>query len=137
MMASRLTYGALTKPQFESQPSKNMKTSRNLLLSVIVATFCASLASAQQSLIYSNNFTLGGTGNITNTPPTVANNVLGGSNTAVWQDVLGANDGGDLQANGVDNTTVAGTSWVLPFTPQSNHVYALTLSINFTNYPGN
>src|ERR1700722_4507030 len=40
-------------------------------------------------------------------------------------------------ANGLDNTTVAGTSWLLPFTPQTNHVYLLTAIVSFTNDPGN
>ena len=112
-----------------------MKTKFKILLTVLTAVFCCSMADAQ--IVYSNNFSLGGTGNISNTPPTVANTYAGGTNTAVWNDVLGPNDTGDLQANGLDTTTVGGDSWVLPFTPQTNHVYLLTVSVTFTNFPGN
>src|SRR6185437_1268534 len=82
-----------------------MKTTLKLLLVGILAVLRCSLVNAQ--IIYSNNFSLGGTGNISNTPPTVANNYAGGTNTAAWNDVLGTHDSGSLQANGLDNTTLA------------------------------
>ena len=112
-----------------------MKITKKVLAAGITALFCCSIGNAQ--IIYSNNFSLGGTNNITNTPPTTANSYAGGTNTAVWVDALGTNDTGYLQANGLDNTTVAGTSWLLPFKPQTNYVYLLTATVNFTNYPGN
>jgi hypothetical protein len=111
-----------------------MKTTLKLLLVGILAVLRCSLVNAQ--IIYSNNFSLGGTGNISNTPPTVANNYAGGTNTAAWNDVLGTHDSGSLQANGLDNTTLA-DSWLLPFTPQSGHIYLLTATVTFTSDPGN
>lgn len=96
--------------------------------------FCCSIGNAQ--IIYSNNFTLGGAGNISNTPPTLANNFAGGTNTATWNDVLGFNNSGSLLANGTDNTTV-GDSWLLPFKPQSGHIYLLSAVVTFTGDPGN
>jgi hypothetical protein len=92
-----------------------------------------SIGNAQ--IVYSNNFALGGTGNISGTAPTVADSFAGGIASATWNDVLGINNTGDLQANGIDNTTT-GDSWLLPFTPQSGYVYTLTASLTFTGSPG-
>ena len=80
--------------QFATQPVTIMKTTKKLLAAGITALLCSSIGSAQ--IIYSNNFSLGGTKNITNTPPTMANNYAGGTNTAVWVDALGTNDTGAI-----------------------------------------
>ena len=111
-----------------------MKTKLILRMTVLAAVFCGSMANAQ--IIYSNNFALGAAVNISNTPPTVANTYAGGTNSATWNDALGVNDTGDLLANGVDNTPL-GDSWLLPFVPQSGHIYLVTASVTFTNNPGN
>src|ERR1700722_9166659 len=111
-----------------------MKKAINVFVVGMVTVLCCSIGNAQ--IIYSNDFTLGGTNDINNTPPTTANTYAGGTNTAVWLDTLGTNDTGDLQQNGVDNTTVVGTSWVLPFTPLTNNIYLLTTVVDFTNNPG-
>jgi len=100
-----------------------MKKTLNSLLIGILAAFCCSTGSAQ--IIYSNNFSLGGTGNISNTPPTVANSYAGGTSIATWNDVLGFNNAGSLLANGTDNTTT-GDSWLLPFKPEAGHIYLVT-----------
>lgn len=112
-----------------------MKAMTGAVLVALMAAFGCSVGNAQ--LIYSNNFTVGAAVNISNTPPTVANSYAGGTNTALWNDALGINDPGDLQANGLDNTTVAGDSWLLPFKPQAGHVYLLAATVTFTNNPGN
>ena len=110
-----------------------MKKTLNSLLIGILAAFCCSTGSAQ--IIYSNNFSLGGTGNISNTPPTVANSYAGGTSIATWNDVLGFNNAGSLLANGTDNTTT-GDSWLLPFKPEAGHIYLVTGTVTFTGNPG-
>jgi hypothetical protein len=120
-----------------------MKTINNLLLAGMLATFGCSLANAQFSysnslagstLIYSNSF-LGGAVNITNTPPDYSTNFAGGTNTAVWLDAGGTGDTGAMYANGTVTTT-QGDSWLLPFKAQTNFVYTLTATVNFTGNPG-
>jgi hypothetical protein len=112
-----------------------MKTTRNLLLSVIMTVFCCSLGKAD-NIIYSNNFALGTGVNISNTPPTVANTYAGGISSAVWQDIDGTfNTSGPLLDTGIDNCSQI-DYWALPFTPQTNHVYLLTVNLTFTNNPG-
>ncbi|HEY1790263.1 MAG TPA: hypothetical protein VGJ73_19110, partial [Verrucomicrobiae bacterium] len=109
-----------------------MKKMRTLVLACAIALFCCSIGNAQ--MVYSNAFN-GGAVNINGTAPTVANSYAGGASSATWNDVLGANDTGDLQANGTDNSTL-GDSWLLPFSPQSGFVYTLTASLTFTGSPG-
>lgn len=109
-------------------------TIRNVLLAGVMM-FCCSIGKAQ--IIYSNNFSLGTSVNISNTPPTIANTYAGGTNTAAWIDVLGTNDTGALLANGVDSCTNLGDSFLLPFIPQSGYIYLLTANVTFTNNPGN
>ncbi|HEU5396200.1 MAG TPA: hypothetical protein VFV81_03470, partial [Verrucomicrobiae bacterium] len=109
-----------------------MKTTPRLLLAMMTAVLCLSTARAQ--IIYSNAFN-GGAVNIWGTSPTVANNFAGGTNTALWNDVLGANDTGALFQNGTE-TTSQGDSWLLPFSPQAGYIYALTCSVTFSNAPG-
>jgi hypothetical protein len=110
-----------------------MKTTLKSMLVVVLAALCCSAGTAQ--IIYSNNFALGAAVNISNTPPTVANSFAGGTNIAVWSDALGTNNTGALLANGLDNSTL-GSSWLLPFTPQSGYIYVLTANVTFTNSPG-
>jgi len=93
-----------------------------------------SMGSAQ--IIYSNNFALGGTVNISGTAPTVATNFAGGISSATWNDALGYNNTGSMLANG-NNSTTLGDSWLLPFAPQSGYIYTLTGSLTFTGSPGN
>lgn len=74
--------------------------------------------------------------NISNTAPTVANTFAGGNSSARWLDVLGVNNThGPLLDNGIDTCTAV-AYWALPFTPQSGHVYLLTVNMTFTNNPG-
>lgn len=95
--------------------------------------FCCSIGNAQ--IIYSNAFN-GAAVNIYGTPPTVANNGTGGISSATWNDALEINNTGALLANGIDTAPV-GDSWLLPFTPLPGYVYTLTVSLTFTNNPGN
>jgi hypothetical protein len=111
----------------------NMKKTTNLLLGGILAALFCSTSDAQ--LIYSNNFSLGAAVNISNMPPTVANTFAGGTNTATWNDAIGTNNTGGLLADGTDTTTI-GDSFLLPFTPQSGHIYVVTANLTFTNNPG-
>ncbi|MGH7952926.1 MAG: LamG domain-containing protein [Limisphaerales bacterium] len=112
-----------------------MKTNLNLLLAGIMTAFCCSIVNAQ--IIYSNNFALGAAVDISNTPPTVANTYAGGSASALWYDIKGTSDGhAPLLQNGID-TCISGDSWVLPFTPETGHVYLLTCSVTLTNNSGN
>ena len=105
-----------------------------LLLAGMMASLCSSMASAQ--IIYSNNFSLGTGVNISNTPPTYAADYAGGSSSAVWLDVAGsATTHGPLLANGIDESPQS-DFWALPFKPQTNHVYLLTVVFGFTNNPG-
>ncbi|HEX3625355.1 MAG TPA: glycosyl hydrolase family 79 C-terminal domain-containing protein [Verrucomicrobiae bacterium] len=109
-----------------------MKEMRELLLTGIMALLCSSIGSAQ--IIYSNAFN-GGAVNIWGTGPTVAVDYAGGTGSATWNDALGTNDTGIMQANGLDEST-AQDSWLLPFYPQSGYVYTLTASLTFTGNPG-
>jgi PEP-CTERM motif len=111
-----------------------MKTNLNILLTGTVVAFCCSIANAQ--IVYSNNFSLGTAVNIDGTAPTLSYDYAGGSSSATWNDVLGANNTGSLLANGSDSTTL-GDSFLLPFTPQSGYLYTLTVSLTFAGNPGN
>ena len=102
-----------------------MKKAINVFVVGMVTVLCCSIGKAR-NIIYSNYFTLGGTNDINNTPPTTANTYAGGTNTARWLDTglpgtQRASHGLQLD-NGIDNTTVVGTSWVLPFTPLTNPI---------------
>lgn len=110
-----------------------MKTMRNLLLAGMIPLCCCASGNAQ--IVYSNNFTLGGTTNVWGTAPTVANDYAGGTSSAAWNDALGTNNTSALLANG-SNTTTVGDSWLLPFYPQSGYIYTLTASLTFTGNPG-
>lgn len=109
-----------------------MKTTTNILLAGIVTALCCSTGNAQQ-LIYSNSFT-GGTNTINGTAPTLATNIGGGTNAAVWTCTF--SNGLTGFTNSVDGTVLAngtlGTnagSAVLPFKAQSGAVYFLTASV--------
>lgn len=111
-----------------------MKITLKLLFVGILAALCCSVGNAQ--IIYSNNFSLGTGVNISNTPPTYAATYAGGSSSAVWLDVNGsATAHGTLLDNGIVNS-VQSDYWALPFKPQTNHVYLLTVILAFTNNPG-
>jgi hypothetical protein len=113
-----------------------MKTNLNLSLAAILTAFCCSIGNAQ--IIYSNNFALGTGVNISNTPPTYAATYAGGRSDAVWLDVNGsALPHGPLLDNGIDNNdSINPDYWALPFKPETNHVYLLTVVLGFTNDPG-
>jgi hypothetical protein len=112
--------------------SHYMKIMRNLLLAGMMPLFCCSIGNAQ--IIYSNAFN-GGAVNIWGTAPTVAANYAGGISSAIWNDALGTNDTGIMQAGGLDESTEQ-DSWLVPFYPQSGYVYTLTASLTFTGNPG-
>lgn len=118
-----------------------MKTTKNLLLMVIIMAFSAlgcSIGNAQISytnalslngatLIYSNLFN-GPAATVNGNVPTVANSILGGTNTATWNVVSNNVAAGMyLFQNGTVGTGL-GTS-LLPFKPQTNYVYTLTASV--------
>ena len=86
--------------------------------------FCCSIAGAQ--MIYSNAFT-GGAVTLNGTAPTVAANLDGGNNAAVWNFTV-TNDPDNVLANG----TIDGNegSALLPFTPQPGFLYTMTASVN-------
>lgn len=109
-----------------------MKMMRNLLWAGMMLLFGCSTGNAQ--IIYSNAFN-GGAVNIWETAPTMATNYAGGVSSAVWNDALGTNDAGIMQAGGLDESTEQ-DSWLLPFYPQSGYVYTLTASLTFTGNPG-
>ncbi len=116
-----------------------MKTHRNLLVAAIMAVFCCSNANAQvnyssalslsgATLIYSNSFN-GGAVTVNGTAPTMANSILGGTNTATWNVVSNnASTGAYLYQDGT--VGLLGNSYLLPFTPRTNYVYVLTVSAN-------
>ncbi|HEV2327466.1 MAG TPA: immunoglobulin domain-containing protein [Verrucomicrobiae bacterium] len=85
------------------------------------------------SILYSNVFD-GGTWNLAGTATTLANSLVGGTNST-WTDALGTNDSGSMEGSGLDNSTL-GDSWVLPFTPESGYVYTIDASAYMTGYPG-
>jgi len=85
------------------------------------------------SILYSNAFN-GGTWNLAGTATTVANTLVGGTNST-WTDALGTNDTGNMQGSGLDNSTL-GDSWVLPFTPEPGYVYTISASAYMTGFPG-
>ena len=113
------------------------------LLGGIMAVCCVTIAHAQYSnavvgatLIYSNGFDGLGTVNITNTPADQEFAIYGGpSVTTNWVDLSGSSDTNAFYANGTVGTMQA-SSIVLPFTPQSNHVYALRASVTLAGAPG-
>ena len=116
-----------------------MKSTSKLLLAAVMAIFCCSVANAQFSysnalslsgstLIYSNAFN-GAAVTVDHTAPTVANSVLGGTNTATWNVVSNnATAGAYLYQDGTIG--LLGDSYLLPFVPRSNYVYILTVSAN-------
>jgi hypothetical protein len=87
------------------------------------------------SILYSNEFD-GGTWNLAGTAPTLANTLVGGTNST-WIDVLGTNNTAipGMYGSGLDNTTF-GDSWILPFTPEPGYVYTITASAYMTGFPG-
>ena len=101
-------------------------------MAAIIGAFCCSVGNAQV-IIYSNSFA-GGARTINGTPPTVASNLLGGANTALWictfsNSVSGYTNSvnGTVLANGTLGTNAG--SVVMPFKPQSDAIYYLTASI--------
>ena len=94
------------------------------------------------SILYSNVFN-GGTWNIAGTATTVANSLIGGTNST-WTDVLGTNDTtgqngsspGFLEGSGLDNCAL-GNSWIFPFKPEPGFVYTETATVTFSAAPGN
>lgn len=131
-------------PRHETSTSKiNMKFITKLLVTVIIAAFCGTIANAQYSnalmgatLIYSNGFDGSGTVNITNTPADQEFNLYGGPVvTTNWVDLRGATDTNQFNADGSVGTEQADTI-VLPFTPVSNHVYALQATVTLSGNPG-
>ena len=112
------------------------------LLGGIMGAFCCSVGNAQYSnavvgatLIYSNGFDGLGTVNITNTPADKEFAIYGGSVNTNWVDLSGSSDTNAFYANGTVGT-MQGSTIVLPFTPQSNHVYALRASVTLAGNPG-
>ena len=93
------------------------------------------------SILYSNQFN-GGTWNLAGTATTLANTLVGGTNTT-WIDALGVNDTtgqggttpGMMEGNGIDNSTL-GDSWVLPFTPHSGYIYTINSTVNMAASTG-
>jgi hypothetical protein len=110
----------------------SIKMIRNLLLAGMMPLFCCLTGSAQ--IIYSNAFN-GGAANLWEMAPTMATNYAGGASSAIWNDALGTNDTGIMQASGLDESTEQ-DSWLLPFYPQPGYVYTLTASLTFTGNPG-
>ncbi|MGH7941966.1 MAG: hypothetical protein ACREFR_12945, partial [Limisphaerales bacterium] len=90
---------------------------------------------ANATLIYSNGFD-GAAVNISNTPPDYVLGVFGGSPGAVWIDSGTPTDTNAFYANG-NVGTPQGDSILLPFEPQSGHLYTLTASVTLAGNPGN
>lgn len=112
-----------------------MKITKTLLAAGLTALLCCSIGKAD-TLIYSNNFALGTGVNISNTLPTFASTYAGGISNAHWQDIDGVNNThGPLLDNGID-TCAQIDYWALPFVPQTNFIYLLTVNMTFTNNPG-
>ncbi len=111
-----------------------MKITKTLLAAGMTALFCCSIGKADQ-IVYSNNFALGTGVNISNTLPTFANTYAGGTSTARWLDTGSSSTHGVLLDNGID-TSASINYWCLPFTPQSNFVYLLTVNMTFVTNPG-
>jgi hypothetical protein len=86
------------------------------------------------SILYSNEFN-GGTWNLAGTATTLANSLVGGTNST-WTDAMGTNDTGSLLGSGLDNSTL-GDSWLLPFTPHPGYLYTETAVLTFYGGPGN
>ncbi|HTB84226.1 MAG TPA: LamG-like jellyroll fold domain-containing protein [Candidatus Sulfotelmatobacter sp.] len=120
-----------------------------LAVSAVIALGC-SISQAQIGytnstvgavLVYSNGYDASwGTANITNAIPIDYSppfpGALGGSNNPAWLDVLGINDTNAFYGNGNSGTMISDSA-ILPFTPYTNLVYTLNLSINFSGNPGN
>jgi hypothetical protein len=106
-----------------------LKTIAILFLAGIITVLCGSTGRAQ--LIYSNNFSLGGSGTLEGTAPTVANTFAGGLSTSKWVMPGYSTNNGAFLANGSINFA-QGNSAVLSFTPQSGYVYTLNASITLT-----
>ncbi len=116
-----------------------MKTTPKLLTAGTIALFSFSIAHAQvnyssalslngATLIYSNAFN-GSATTVNGTAPTVANSVLGGTNTATWN-VVSNNVANSAYLFQDGTVGLSGNSYLLPFTPRSNYVYVLTVSAN-------
>jgi hypothetical protein len=108
-----------------------MKTTAKLLLAGITTLFCCSAGRAQ--MIYSNYFDPSGAAvTVNKTVPTFAATALGGSASAAWKCTYTNNT--PLPTNGTVllNGTIAtnGGCALLPFTPQTGHVYVMDASIN-------
>ena len=88
------------------------------------------------SVLYSNVFYSsfgGGAWSINGLQPTLANILVGGTNS-VWTDSLGTNDVGVLQVNGTPTSTLQ-DSWTLPFQPHAGYIYTLSASNMFIGAP--
>jgi hypothetical protein len=125
-------------PKNKVQRSKKcMKSISKMLLFGITSAFwlCCSVGNAQiTTLIYSNAFDSGHV-NITNTHPDYAVGQFGGSNNAAWLDAGGFGDTNAFYADGFVGTPQR-DAVLLPFTAQSNQIYNLSISANFTGFPG-
>jgi hypothetical protein len=119
----------------------NATASTNLLLTLFAYPPPITIGYTN-SILYSNVFD-GGSWNIAATATTVANSLVGGTNST-WTDVLGTNDTtgqsgsspGSLEGSGLDNCAL-GNSWIFPFKPQSGFVYTETATVTFSAAPGN
>jgi len=126
-------------PQSQPKPIMNMKKIISLLAAVTTAC-CCSTASAQFSysnsmagatLIYSNAFN-GSAVTVASTPPTVANAILGGTNTAVWNVVSNNVAAGYYLFQDGTVGTPLDTS-LLPFKPLANYVYTMSALVTVPN----
>lgn len=88
--------------------------------------YSGALSMSGTTLIYSNAFN-GASTTVNGTGPTVANSVLGGTNTATWNVVSNnASAGAYLYQDGT--VGLLGNSYLLPFIPKTNYVYILTVT---------
>jgi hypothetical protein len=138
--ADHTLYAHTIQPNsFKPQPIMKMKTTKNLLLAGMLAAFGCSIANAQvnyssaltysgATLIYSNAFN-GPAVTVDGTPPTVANSILGGSSSAIWN-VVSNNAAAGAYLNQDGTIGLLGNSYLLPFTPKTNYIYVLTVSAN-------
>jgi Concanavalin A-like lectin/glucanases superfamily/Immunoglobulin I-set domain len=117
-------------------PITNMKKITTLIWAGTMAMFCCSSGYAQSysnslagaTLIYSNSFN-GGSVSIHGTAPTVANSILGGTNTAKWNSVSNnVGTGAYMYQDGTIGPIQ--DSFLLPFTPRTNYVYTMSASVN-------
>ena len=109
-----------------------MKTVINLLFAGATAVFCCSMGNAQIS--YSNAFA-GAAVTLNETAPTVANNIAGGINPALWTCTFTNGGDGTVLADGtLDNNSGCA---LLPFTPQLGCIYHMTASLTVPASMGN